>query len=186
MEELAQNPEHKALADLHFLMIVLLMLNLVFYIIREPQFEKTFGPQGQWVFALLAPPIQYYLQRFFYLLSVRIGLRLFASDRLSQDPLERGKQLHALKTIYPATLYPALIISLWSWALGSLFLANLLAFVGFYYMLSLSMHAVRTLYKVSPRTALFAPLFVQFLLGLLVYMVVIITTFAIAFLSLAF
>lgn len=182
MESFVREPRREQASQLAFFLIVLSMINLAFFTVADPMLETYLGEWGQWVFVLLFPPLQFYFQRFLYVIAVRLGIGMFAAKSLPQDPEERRKQVEIVKLIFPYTLYPSIFLGVVAGIFPSPLLVVWFTFVGYLYLFVISTVALRALYNVSTAVALFGPFLVQLLI--LFFLTIVLTiVFLIIFLA---
>lgn len=170
IEYIVQNPNAKQASGLNFLIILLLMINTIFIFATDDRMA-TIG-WFKWGIAFLLPPFQFWLQRVIFLLSARLGLRMFASAQMPRDPVERHIKLSMVKLVFPYAVYPMLFLSIIASLFSSLFIQDFLFLFGMILMLTLTTYALKSIYGVSTAVAFWGPFFVQFLIGLVLFLVV--------------
>jgi len=171
MAQAVQTEDREGASKLRFALIVLYMINTVFLVIGTPVFAEWFGEYGRWGVALLFPLIQYALQLIVYVFCIWLGLLLFARGKMPQDREGRRHKMQLVRMTYPYTAIPALILSVLVSITGSVVLFDITYMIGLVYTFLLTMHALTNIYGVTPRVALWAPIFIQLLLGILLYLV---------------
>ena len=169
---LVQQRSMQQASRVNFILLVLLMINTAFLVGSIPEMDQYLGSNGKWLLALLSPPLQYYVQRLFFVWSTRLGLAMFAGSKLPKDPIERRDKQQIVKMMFPYVYYPMLFFSIISSLFSSVVLANFFVFLGLLYMFLLLVATLRTIYGVSPAVALWGPLLVQFLISLCISLIV--------------
>jgi hypothetical protein len=165
--EVVEQRRFEQASRIGFTLIVLLMINTAFFVGGNPILDQTMGENGKWLFVLLLPPLQYFVQRVVFLFACRLGLRIFASSKLPKDPLVIREKRAAMRMIFPYTVFPMLILTL----IGSFFTNALIAefflLLGLIYSFMITAHGLRAIYHVSKAAALWGPFLVQFAIGLI-------------------
>ncbi len=178
LHKILQKPNFDLASRLVNVVIVLLMINLAFYFATEPYLEKTLGIY-KWLGVLLLPPLQYFLQRFLFVLTSRLGLLMFAADRLPLDPQERKAKWEMLKRLYPFTYYPSAVLSVLAAPLSPSFFLVFLVFLGLIYMYLLRVYFLKQVFGVSGKVAFFGPLLVELLISFALTVVIMIISFVV-------
>lgn len=173
---LLQKPNANLTSRLANVVIVLLMINMAFYFAIDPFFESQFG-NYKWIFVLLLPPVQFIVQRFLFVLTSRLGLLMFASDRLPVDKIERQSKWNLLKKYYPYTFYPTAVLSVLAAPLSASFFLIFLVFLGLIYMYLLRVQLLKEVFGVSGAVAFWGPLLVELLISFVITMIVFLLTF---------
>jgi hypothetical protein len=170
IHSLVQKPNFEQASQLNFFLIVMSMINTAFFIGMDPSFSENLhlGPLTKWFAAFIAPPILYYFQRFLFVWTSRFGLMMLANNKMTRDPEEKQRRNALLRMIFPYTIFPTTFFSVISTPFDTSFIGVLLLMLGFVYAFLLSIHALSTIYDVSPAAAFFGPLIVQFIVGILV------------------
>lgn len=176
IHNLLQKPNANLTSRLVNVVIVLMMINLAFYFAIDPFFETQFG-NYKWIFVLLLPPVQYFLQRFLFVLTSRLGLLMFAADRLPVDPIERKAKWDLLKKYYPYTYYPTAVLSVLAAPLSASFFLIFLVFLGLIYMYLLRVQLLKEVFGVSGAVAFWGPLLVELLISFVLTVIVFVITF---------
>ena len=175
LEKLIREPNRDLSSRLTSFLVILTMINTAFLVNFDPKIGEGLEPLGtigKWLFVLVVPPIAFFVQRFLMLLYVRIGLALFANKHVPKDPVERRARFARVKELYPCTVAPMIVFALISFPIESGMLNLWLSLLGLFYMFYLSTLTLRTLYQVSTGVALLAPLFVQFIFSLAIFIVI--------------
>ncbi|ARU61738.1 hypothetical protein CBW65_12410 [Tumebacillus avium] len=176
IQNLLQKPNANLTSRLVNVVIVLMMINLAFYFAIDPFFETQFG-NYKWIFVLLLPPVQYFLQRFLFVLTSRLGLLMFAADRLPVDPIERKAKWNLLKKYYPYTYYPTAVLSVLAAPLSTSFFLIFLVFLGLIYMYLLRVQLLKEVFGVSGAVAFWGPLLVELLISFVLTVIVFVISF---------
>jgi hypothetical protein len=178
LAHILKNPSPEASSRLSFVIIVMTMIDTAIVVGQSSELDKYLGTETswlKWLLVLIAPPVQFALQRFFYLLSARLGLLMFASDKLPKTPEERRQKHHMLRLAFPYIIYPMTFFSLISSPfLDFAFVQNWFFILGLVYFFLLSVYSLITLFGVSSNVAFWGPLLVQFLIFLALVIVVMI------------
>ncbi|ASS76313.1 hypothetical protein CIG75_16075 [Tumebacillus algifaecis] len=176
LQKLLQKPDSDLAGRLVNVVTALMMVNLAFYFASEPFFEKQFGIY-KWLFVLLLPPVQFLLQRFLFGITSRLGLLMFASDRLPVDPQERKAKWGLLKKYYPYTYYPSVVMSVLAAPLNTTFFSILLVLIGVIYMYLLRVHLLKQVFGISGTVAFWGPVLVELLISFALTIVIFILSF---------
>ncbi|KEO82158.1 hypothetical protein EL26_17190 [Tumebacillus flagellatus] len=175
LAHLLKNPSPEASSRLSFVVLVMMMIDTAIVVGQSPQLETYLGPESSWLkwgIALLLPPLEFLLQRFVYMLTARLGLLMFASDKMPRTLEERRAKTRLLRLAFPYIVYPMTFFSLISSPfLDIAWLQNWFFILGLVYYFLLSVYTLMNLYGVSSNVAFWGPLLVQFLIFLAIVIV---------------
>lgn len=166
--EVVEQRRFEQASNVGFTLIVLLMINTAFLVGSIPELDQVMGENGKWLFVLLLPPLQYFVQRLIFLFACRFGLRMFASKQLPKDPLVIRENRKLVRMLFPYTLIPMMILSVIGSLFNSTLVSNFFLLIGLVYSFLITAHGLRAIYKVSRRAALWGPFLVQFFIGLII------------------
>lgn len=174
LEHILKNPSSDASSRLSFVIVVLTMIGTAIVVGAglPPNLDKYMGaiPTLKWLLVLIAPPIQFVIQRFLYLMTARLGLLMIASHKMPPTREERREKARQLRYAFPYIIYPMTFFSLISAPFISFaFVQDWFFILGMVYYFLLSVFTLRTLYGVSNNVAFWSPILVQFLLVLIVF-----------------
>jgi hypothetical protein len=164
MQKILQKPDPELTSRLVNVVIVLIMINTAFYAALEPALAQ-FG-MIKWLGVLLFPPLLYVLERFVFVLTSRLALSMFASDKLPAAPEERKAKWALLNQFYPYTYYPTAVLGVLGAPLSASFLILFFAVMGLFYMFYLRVLVLKEIFGISGVLAFWGPLLVMFLLYL--------------------
>jgi hypothetical protein len=170
IEYILQNPNVQQASRLNFLIVMLLMINTIFIFATDDSMAKL--GWFKWVIAFLLPPFQFWLQRVIFLIAARLGLTMFASKQMPRDPVEKHIKLTMVKLAFPYVVYPMLFCSIIASLFSSQFVQEFLYLFGLILMFLLTTYALKTIYGVSTSVAFWGPFLVQFLIGLVLFLIV--------------
>ncbi|PWK10252.1 hypothetical protein [Tumebacillus permanentifrigoris] len=169
LEHLLKNPSPEASSRLGFLIIVLTMIDTAIMVGMSPKLDTYVSPMIKWLLVLILPPIEYLIQRFFFVLTSRLGLLMFASDKMPRTPEERQEKTRQLKLVFPYIIYPMAFFSLLAAPFyGIVFVQDWFFILGMVYYFLLSVFALRTMYGVSSNVAFWSPILVQFIVFIVI------------------
>lgn len=177
VEQIVEKPNEEQASRLGFFLLVLLMVNTAFQLgfdstLHQDLIKVGLNDIAIWVIVFFIPPIQYYLQRFLFVISARLGLAMFAGKQMPSDPYEKKDKLHRLKLLFPYVMYPSVFFSFLASPVANTVVGFLLAVIGLVYMFLISVYALHKLYGVSPTVAFWGPLVVHVLIFIALVIVV--------------